>query len=92
MDPQSTRALIFASLVPAILGPITTSFAANFLFPLLAFVLAILPAMFGRGRARIVAGIVVVVSLALAASAYPGYRAEMDRWKARAEAEARPGP
>jgi len=87
MKPDSARALVWVSLFLVVIGPIATSRAANFMGPALAALLALLPAVFGRGRTRLLASIVLAASVAAAAIMYPGYRAEMERWMARSGAD-----
>ncbi len=88
MNPSSARALVWASFVLVFIGPIATSRAANFMLPLFAVVLSLLPAAFGRDRTRLLASIVLIVSLVVAAIKYPGYNAEMERWRAHAGRDA----
>ena len=88
MNPDSSRALVWVSLFLVIVGPIATSHAANFMGPVLALALVSLPAAFGRGRTRLVASIVLALSLVVAVVNYPAYRDEMERWTARARGHA----
>ena len=86
MNPDSASALVGLSILLACIGPIATSRAFNFVIPVVALVLALAPAVFGNGRTRLLASIVLAVSLLVSVIKYPGYKAEMERWSARAEA------
>ena len=80
MKRESTRALVWVSAFLALVGPIATSHAANFMLPLLAAVLVLIPLAFGARRTRLAAVIVFAVSVAICAIHYPGYKREMERW------------
>ena len=86
MNPSSARVLLWVSAFLAI-GTIATSYAAAFIFPLLAAVVSFFPAAFGRRRARLAASVILALSVLLAVSNYPGYRRHMEQWAARAQAQ-----
>jgi hypothetical protein len=83
MNPRSARALTWVSLVLVFIGPIATSRAAMFLFPLLAALAAMFPAGFGRRRTRLTASVLLAVSLAVAFLNYPGFKRHMDDYAMR---------
>ncbi len=88
LNPQSARALVWAALFPLVVGPIATSYAAMFLGPVLAGVIALVPAAFGRRRTRLAASVLLALSLVVAFSKYPGYSRHMERWTTRARESA----
>ncbi|MBJ21305.1 MAG: hypothetical protein GY910_06655 [bacterium] len=60
---------------------------------LVALVLASFPALFERGRIRLLAGLALSLSLVLTAAEHPADRAELERWTVRTETEvSRPDP
>jgi hypothetical protein len=80
MKRESVRALVWVSGFLALVGPIATSHAANFVFPLMAAVLVLIPLAFGAGRTRLAAVIVFAVSVTICAINYPAYKRAMERW------------
>ena len=88
MNPSPARALVWIAAILAIAGPIATSYAAAFLGPLLAAVISLFPAAFGRGGPRLVACAVLALSVFIAVSNYPDYRRHMEEWGARAQSRA----
>jgi hypothetical protein len=84
MNRHSARALTWMSLILVIIGPIATSRAAIFLFPLLAALAAVFPAAFGRRQTRLAAGVLLATSLAVALLNYPGFKRHMDGYAMRA--------
>ena len=84
MNPDSARALVWASLILVVIGPIATAYAAMFGFPVLGALIALLPAVFSSKRTRIAAIAVLAIGLVVATVNYPGYRASMERSMARA--------
>ena len=88
MNPSSARALVCASAILVVLGPIATSHAAAFAGPFLAAVVSLFPAAFGRRRARLAASAVLALSVLVAVIHYPDYRRHMEQWAARAHAQA----
>ncbi len=88
MNPSSARALVCVSAILVILGPIATSTAAAFAGPLLAAVVSLFPAAFGRRRAQLAASAVLALSVLVAVVNYPDYRRHMEQWAARGQAQA----
>lgn len=88
MNPVSARALLWVAVFLVVIGPVATAYAAMFAFPLLGALLAAFPAVFARGRTRLVAVAVLALALIVASVHYPGYRRELDRFQARARAHA----
>ena len=85
MNPDSARALVWVSLILVIVGPIATAYSVMFAFPALGALIALLPAVFASKRTRIEAVVVLAIGVVVATVNYPGYRAEMGRYMARAQ-------
>jgi membrane protein implicated in regulation of membrane protease activity len=79
MNPKSASALSWLALILNGLGVMTTALGAQFLLSALAAILAILPAVLARGRARIFGIVVLVISLALVFTGYPKYQRDTYR-------------
>ena len=88
MNPHSARSLTWVSLILVVIGPIATSRAAMFLFPLLAALAGVFPAAFGCRRTRLVASVVLAFSLTVALLNYPGFKRHMDDYAMRARERA----
>ena len=88
MNLHSARALTWVSLLLVVIGPVATSRAAMFLFPLLAVLAAVFPAAFGRRRTRLAASVLLAFSLTVAFLNYPGFKLHMDDYAMRARERA----
>lgn len=73
MNPKSAGALIWVALIVNVLGLIVLAAEAQFVFSAFAAVLVLAPSIFAREKARIGAGFVLVISLALAYAGYPKF-------------------
>ncbi len=91
LSGRTPRTLAGASA--ALLGVAATvgSPEGSVLAAIVAAALALAPAVAGRGRIRLVGAVLVVLSLALAASRLGDARRSMGAWRERAEERARQG-
>ena len=88
MNPQSAHSLTWVSLILVVIGPIATSRATMFLFPLLAALAVVFPVAFGRCRTRLAASVLLAFSLTVAFLNYPGFKRHMDDYAMRARERA----
>ena len=82
MNPKSAWALSWFALILNGLGVIATALSAQFMFSVLAAILALIPTVFARKRAQSFGVAVLLVSLALVLTGYPKY--EQDPYMQRA--------
>jgi hypothetical protein len=73
MNPNSASALTWTALIVNGLGVMVLALEAQFVFSSFAALLVLFPVMFARGKARLRAGAVLVLSLALAFTGYPKF-------------------
>lgn len=86
MNPTSTRALGWLAAMIMGAGFLVPSPSGSiFAFGLAALVAAV-PAIFGAGRTRLLAAILVLCSAGSAASKYSGFRSEQERYRQRTKA------
>ena len=83
MQPASTRALIVTAALFMLGGFLVMSPSGAFLAFGLAALLAAIPAIFGTGKIRIVAAILLLCSAGLAASSYPDFKKEQEQYRQR---------
>lgn len=91
MRPQSAKALVGAAGIGLLLGTVVMSPAAGFLLYALAALAAAVPAIFARKGARFAGAVVLAAAIALVATTYPAFDAEMTRYRARAHQKASEG-
>ena len=81
MNPASARALIGLAVLLMIVGWMIISPAGSFFAFLAAAVSALSPAIFGRGRARLVAASLLLAALSSAAIKFPEFSQEQMRYQ-----------
>ena len=92
MNPESAKTLIGAAVLCIFAGMIVLSPHGQLFLYGLAAVAAAIPAIFSRKKLRIVSIIVLLASLALAASVYPEYANYLDRAKVKSLNSQHPEP
>jgi membrane protein implicated in regulation of membrane protease activity len=85
MPPASTRALTVTAALVMFVGLIVLSPSGAFLAFGLATLLAAVPAIFGTGKIRIVAAILLLCSAAMAVRQYPAFQKEQEQIRQRAK-------
>ena len=83
MQPASTRALIVTAALFMLGGFLVMSPSGAFLAFGLAALLAAIPAIFGTGKIRIVAAILLLCSIGLVVRAYPDFKSEQEQYRSR---------
>lgn len=86
LDPVSARTLVQAAGAVAFIGLVVGSPAGAMAAYALAALLAVAPVVFGRGKPRLAAAIVLAIAALLLYSTYPQYRDEMAAYRAHAAA------
>lgn len=81
MQPTSARALIVTAILVIIGGFMIMSPSGAFFAFGLGALLAAFPAIFGTGRPRLIAVILLLGSIGLAARCYPDFRSEQERYR-----------
>lgn len=71
MKPESARALWIFALILAVAGSVVPSPSGRFFLSVVAALVALPPAIFGPGRARLGGAIACIISLALALTSFP---------------------
>lgn len=71
MKPESARALWIFAMILAVAGSAVPSPSGRFILSVVAALVALPPAIFGVGRARLGGTIACVISLALAVTSFP---------------------
>lgn len=92
MNPESTKTLIGAAALCIFAGMIVLSPHGQLFLYGLAAVAAAVPAIFSSKKLRIVSIIVLLASLALAASVYPEYANYLNRAKEKSLKDSHPAP
>lgn len=83
MNPKSAKALVGASVLGILAGMLVMSPHGSLFFYGLATVSAAVSTIFGGKRLRVVAAVLLVMSLALAAGVYPEYASYLERVKSK---------
>jgi hypothetical protein len=73
MNSQSATALAWTALVVNTLGLMVLAIEAQFVFSAFAALLVLYPAIFARDKARVCAGVVLILSVSLAVAGYPQF-------------------
>lgn len=89
MKGRTPRTLAWAAVVLLAVAATVGSPEASVLAAALAAIFALAPAVAGRGRVRLGGVVLVVLSLALAASRFTEARRGASAWRERAEERAR---
>ncbi len=84
MKPVTARTLIWASAIFLLVGLIIMSPSAQFFLMVLAALLVAAPVFLVQGSLRIVAVILLFLSLFLAAYTYPSFQADQRAYRERA--------
>lgn len=85
MKKESADALAWFAAVLLFVGLLIMSPSGAFALFALAALFAAFPAIFGSKKTRIVAAILLLISVLLAVSRYPEFRSEQDRFRSRAK-------
>jgi hypothetical protein len=83
LQPASARALTSMAALVMVAGFLVLAPSGAFLAYCLAALLAVLPAIFGTGKTRIIAAIILLCSAGLAARQYPEFKSEQERYRQR---------
>jgi len=83
MQPASARALTVTGALVLFGGFLVPSPSGAFFAFCLAALLYAVPAVFGAGKMRLIAAILLLCSLALTAAKYPDFKNEQDRYRQR---------
>ncbi len=81
MKPASARALTWLAAILIITGGMIISPAGAFFLFLAAAFFVVFPALFGPGRIRIVAAVLLLASICLAVHIYPDYKSDQERYR-----------
>jgi len=81
MQPASARALTITAALVLLIGFMVMSPSAALLAFGLAALLAVFPAVFGAGKMRLVAAILLLGSIGLAVGKYPEFKNEQQRYR-----------
>jgi membrane protein implicated in regulation of membrane protease activity len=88
LDPASSRALTWLAALLWLTGLLLGSPGGAFFAFLVAAVLAAVPTLFGSGKMRVVAAVILLIAAGFAAGHYAGFKSEQERY--RQPAQARP--
>lgn len=83
LPPASTRALTVTSAVVLFGGFLIPSPSAAFLAYGLAGLLSAIPAIFGTGKIRLAAAVLLACSIGLAANTHPEFKKEQEQYRQR---------
>ncbi len=81
LKPESSKALLIAGFVLLILGMIILTPSARFLGLILAVLCAAIPALFSVKRQRLIAIILLILSVSAAFWTYPEFKKHMDQYR-----------
>lgn len=81
MQPASARALTVTAALVVLAGFMVMSPSGAFFAFCLAALLAVFPAIFGLGKTRLIAAVLLLCSIGLAANKYPDFRSEQERYR-----------
>ncbi len=90
MKPESARALWILAMILAVVSSLVPSPSGSFFLSAVATLIALPPAIFGPGRARLGGAIACILSLALALAVFPTM--QKDRAAALSARKVRNGP
>ncbi len=91
MQPASARALTITAALIGLAGLMVMSPSGAFLAFCLATILALFPAIFGTGKIRLTAAVLLLCSIGLAVRIYPDFRSEQERYRKHKPATFHPG-
>lgn len=81
MNPTSSRALLWFAGLVVLTGFLVNSPSGALLAFCLAAFSTFFPAVFGSGRTRLIAAVLLLLSIGLAASKYPDFKREQERYR-----------
>ncbi len=81
MKPGSARALTWFAAILIITGGMIISPSGAFFLFLVAALFVVFPAIFGSGRIRVAAAVLLLASICLAVSIYPDFKSEQKRYR-----------
>lgn len=79
MQPASARALTSMAALVLLVGLMVMSPSAAFLAFCLAVLLSAIPAIFGTGKTRLIAAVILLAATGLAIRIYPEFKSEQER-------------
>ncbi|MDP1758465.1 MAG: hypothetical protein Q8K77_01540 [Thermodesulfovibrionales bacterium] len=85
MKKESSNALAWFAAILLFVGLLIMSPSGAFALFVLAALFAAFPAIFSQKKTRIIAAVLLLVSILLAVSRYPEFRSEQDRFSSRAK-------
>ncbi|MCL4315666.1 MAG: hypothetical protein M1527_02175 [Gammaproteobacteria bacterium] len=85
MKKESASALAWFAAILLFAGWLVMSPSGAFAIFVLAALFAAVPAIFGSKKTRIIAAILLLVSILFAAIKYPEFKSEQDRFSSRAK-------
>ena len=85
MKKESANALALFAAILLLAGWLVMSPSGAFALFVLAALFAAFPAIFSQKKTRIVAAVLLLVSILFAVSKYPEFRSEQDRFRSRAK-------
>ncbi|MDP3259792.1 MAG: hypothetical protein AAB273_02185 [Nitrospirota bacterium] len=85
MKKESANALAWFAAILLLAGWLVMSPSGAFALFVLAALFAAVPAIFGQKKTRIVAAVLLLVSILFAASKYPEFRSEQEQFRSRAK-------
>jgi hypothetical protein len=81
MQPASARALTITAALVVLAGLMVMSPSGAFLAFCLATILALFPAIFGPGKIRLTAVVLLLCSIGLAVRIYPDFKSDQERYR-----------
>ncbi|RPI79841.1 MAG: hypothetical protein EHM45_01195 [Desulfobacteraceae bacterium] len=81
LNPESSKTLLIVCSVLIVLGMIIPAPSARFLCLILASFCAVVPALFSTKRQRLIAIILLILSVSAAVWIYPQFKQHMDRYR-----------
>ncbi len=85
MKPESARALVWTACILMVLAFIIMSPTGAFALFSLAALCAAVPSVFASKWSRVISMVLLIASIALAASSYPAFTRERDTYMQRAK-------
>lgn len=85
VKPESARALWIFAMILAVAGSAVPSPSGRFFLSVVAALVALPPAIFGPGRARLGGAIACIISLALAVTSFPAMQKDQAAYADRAK-------
>lgn len=89
MKPASARALTWFAAITAVVGSMAMSPSGALITLSAAALLALFPALFGKGKARILAAVLLLVAAGLALAKYPDFRHEQALYRKHVDSSLR---